>query len=51
MSSGTYRFKWYDVTNGDTVLQVNVNVNAGNQTWSKPKGIGNEIAVYVKRIN
>jgi len=51
MSSGTYRFKWYDVTNGNTIIQDNVNLNAGDQTWNKPKGIGKEIAVYVKRIN
>ena len=51
MSSGTYRLKWYDVTNGNTVIQDNVNVSAGDQTWNKPKGIGNEIAVYVRRIN
>jgi len=49
MSAGTYDFKWYDVTNGTTLLRTDVSVRDGNQTWSKPAGIGNELAVYIKR--
>lgn len=49
MSAGTYDFKWYDVTNGTTLLRTNVSVRDENQTWSKPAGIGNELAVYIKR--
>ncbi|MCB9107480.1 MAG: hypothetical protein H6633_24970 [Anaerolineales bacterium] len=49
MEAGTYDFKWYDATNGRTVIQENVNVAAGNRTWSKPSTIGNELAVYINR--
>lgn len=49
MTAGTYDFKWYDATNGNVVAQTNVSVNAGDQTWSKPVGIGNELALYIKR--
>jgi len=51
MTAGTYDFKWYDVTNGTTIIQSSVNVAAGDQTWSRPSGIGNELAVYIKRSN
>lgn len=51
VKSGIYSFKWFDVTNGNTVIQDNVDVIGGDQTWSKPKGIGNEIAVYVRLVN
>ncbi|MFQ5865527.1 MAG: immunoglobulin domain-containing protein, partial [bacterium] len=49
MVSGTYNFKWYDVTNGTIVNQQNVNLPAGDQTWSRPDGIGPEMAVYITR--
>lgn len=49
MTAGTYTFKWYDVTNGSTDVQENVNVGSGNQSWSKPSGIGSELVVYIER--
>lgn len=47
MIEGTYRFKWFDVTNGNSVIQDNVYVGSGNKTWPKPANIGNELAVYI----
>lgn len=49
MSSGKYDFKWIDCVNGNTIEQLGVDVSSGDWTWSKPMGIGNEIAVYIKR--
>ncbi len=46
---GTYDFTWYDVTNGTSVLQTGVVVGSGDQTWRKPGGIGDELAVYIRR--
>jgi hypothetical protein len=51
MTSGLYDLTWYDVTNGNTVVQTNIDVEAGNVTWSKPVDIGNELAVYIRRLN
>jgi hypothetical protein len=49
MTAGIYTFQWFDVINGTTVLQNNVSVAAGDRTWKKPAGIGNELAVYITR--
>ncbi|MBN1675118.1 MAG: hypothetical protein JXR37_29020 [Kiritimatiellae bacterium] len=51
MTAGPYDFTWFDVTNGNTVNQYNVPVSAGDRTWSRPAGIGNELAVYVRRTS
>lgn len=49
MTKGNYDFKWYDVTNGNTITQTNVSVADGDQIWHKPSGVGSELAVYIKR--
>ena len=49
MTDGNYDLKWYDITNGNTITQTNVSVPAGDQIWPKPLGIGDELAVYIKR--
>jgi predicted amidohydrolase len=50
MASGIYNLRWYDCVTGSTVTQTNVDVSAGNQSWAKPSGIGNEVALYIVRI-
>jgi hypothetical protein len=47
MAAGQYNFTWYDITSGTTVVQTNISVAEGDQTWEKPTGIGNELAVYI----
>jgi hypothetical protein len=49
MKPGTYKLAWFDCGTGKGVLQSQT-VAGGDQTWSKPAGIGNEVAVYIKRI-
>jgi hypothetical protein len=47
MAAGQYNFNWYNITNGTTVVQTNISVAEGDQTWRKPADIGNELAVYI----
>lgn len=49
MSAGIYDFKWFDCIDGNSVEQTDVSVAAGNQSWSKPAGFGDELAVYIKK--
>jgi hypothetical protein len=49
MRSGTYKLQWFDCATGKGVLQSQT-VAAGDQTWSKPAGIGDEVAVYIRRL-
>ncbi|MCI0439991.1 MAG: PKD domain-containing protein, partial [Chloroflexi bacterium] len=51
MTAGSYDFTWFDATSGATVVQSGVSVSAGDRTWGKPAGIGNELAVYIKRVD
>jgi CubicO group peptidase (beta-lactamase class C family) len=50
MTAGIYEFQWFDCATAKQVRQAEINVAAGDQTWSKPAGIGDEVAVYIKRI-
>ena len=50
MRAGVYEFRWFDCVAGRQVTQKEVRVSDGDRTWSKPRGIGNEPAVYIKRI-
>ena len=51
MSAGTYDFRWYDPVTGFSVMQANVAVASGDQTWSTPTSLGNEVAVHIQRIS
>jgi len=50
MLPGMYKFLWFDCVTGKEVTQEKVRVATGDQSWTKPSGIGNEIAVYIQRI-
>jgi hypothetical protein len=50
MRPGTYKLAWFDCATGKQALQTKVTVAAGDQTWSKPAGISDEVAVYIKRV-
>jgi hypothetical protein len=51
MKHGKYEFHWFDCATGKQVLQTEVTVAEGDQAWSKPAGIGDEVAVYIRRIS
>ena len=50
MSAGTNDFSWYDTVGGTIVVQNGVAVSDGDQTWQRPSGIGNEVAVYMRNV-
>jgi len=50
MRPGIYEFRWLDCITGKEVGQAEVNVRAGDRSWEKPRGIGRELAVYIRRI-
>ena len=49
--AGTYRFKWFDIPNGITVIEPEVEVTTSNSSWIKPPNIGNELAVFIERTS
>jgi len=51
MAAGTYEFRWFNCATGKEVTQTKINVKAGDQTWSKPRSMGDELAVYIKRVD
>jgi len=48
--AGVYEFRWFDCVTGKEVGQERVRVAGGSQSWDKPRGMGDELAVYIKRI-
>jgi CubicO group peptidase (beta-lactamase class C family) len=50
MKSGVYEFRWYDCVTGKEVRQAEVKVKTGDNKWKKPRGIGMEVAVYIRII-
>jgi hypothetical protein len=50
ITAGTYEFMWFDVVTGAAAFQTRT-LAAGNQVWSKPAGIGNELALYIRRVD
>jgi CubicO group peptidase (beta-lactamase class C family) len=48
--AGLYKFRWFDCATGKEITQEKVSVADGDQSWAKPGGIGNELAVYITRI-
>ena len=47
--AGMYEFRWFDCVTGKEITQEEVKVTDGDQRWDKPSGIGNELAVYIRR--
>ncbi len=49
MKAGVYELRWFDCATGRSVIQPQVKVAGGNVLWTKPAGVGNELALYVRR--
>jgi hypothetical protein len=47
MVKGKYNLKWFDCVSGKTVNANNMDVEAGDQSWKKPDGIGEEAVLYI----
>ena len=50
MRAGSYEFRWFGCATRKEVVQTKVHVEAGNQSWKKPGGIGSELAAYIRRL-
>lgn len=50
ITAGNYEFCWFDCATGKQVTQTKVKVRMGDQMWNKPNGIGDELAVYIRRV-
>jgi hypothetical protein len=48
VAEGDYDFRWLDCSTGASVTQSAVSLEAGDQTWPTPPGLGSEIAVSVE---
>jgi hypothetical protein len=48
MTSGVYKFIWYDISNNKYVNQDAVSVSSGTRKWQAPSGFsGPEVAVFI----
>jgi hypothetical protein len=48
-TAGTYVFTWLDCATGTTIVQGPLAVGQGTVSWPVPGGLGNEIALFVRR--
>ncbi len=46
-AAGTSDLRWLDCITGTIVVQTQVSVVAGDNTWTKPAGLGLEIALSI----
>jgi len=51
MVSGEYNIRWYDCVTGQTVQTNNIKIASDNQSWEKPKELGDEIALYLTKTD
>jgi hypothetical protein len=51
MHPGNYKMSWFDCVTGRNIRQDKINIDGGNQAWKKPKGIGDEVALYLTRVD
>lgn len=49
LAAGNYEVLWFDPATGKQVSQAVSVAEAGTITWTKPDGLGNEIALAIKR--
>jgi hypothetical protein len=49
LPAGSYDITWFDTVSGRSQTQDSVRVEAGEASWTKPAGLGSEIALYVRR--
>lgn len=49
MRAGSYDFTWFDPISGQTIIQHDITVLSGNNSWSKPASFGPETVLHIKR--
>jgi hypothetical protein len=50
MLPGMYKFRWLGCATGKEVVQEEVGIAGGDQSWQKPNAIGDELALYIQRV-
>jgi hypothetical protein len=50
MQAGVYKFRWFDCATGSEVTKENIAVAGSDQSWDKPDGIGDELAVCIRCV-
>ena len=51
LTAGDYDLLWFDTASGEMVKQAKSVSQWEDTSWNKPEGLGDEIAVFVKRQN
>jgi hypothetical protein len=51
LTAGTYRLTWYDLVTGNRIIQNNISIGSGDRSFSKPSRIGNDVALYLERVD
>ena len=51
MSAGIYDLLWFDTVSGKEIQQNGVESTWGDAVWKKPEGLGNEVALFVRKKN
>ncbi len=49
VQSGSYELNWFDCVTHRWVIQPHVATRGGVRSWTKPAGLGNEVALHVRR--
>jgi hypothetical protein len=47
----SYHLRWFDCISGQSVEKLNLKISEGNQSWEKPSGFGEEVALYISRAD
>ncbi len=51
MKAGLYDICWYDCITGESLQLVDAQITQGANSWKKPSGFGDEVALYVTRTD
>jgi hypothetical protein len=49
LPAGAYDLTWFDTVSGRSESQTKVRVEGSEATWDKPRALGNEIALHLRR--
>jgi hypothetical protein len=49
LEPGTYDLTWFDCLSGQRLERKNTGISSGSQSWEKPRELGEEVALYIRR--
>lgn len=50
LPAGTYALTWMDCVDGHTRVMAHTALAAGAHLWTKPRGFGDEVVLYIQRV-